>query len=167
MDRIDWVILDCLADDFESIQQIYPMIKKENISIEEAINRLISLYQNGYVCLNENDTLNIEALSQDIEKCDFPRFQFGLTNEGEKYREDNALKFSGSEIDWKNAWVASLDYKSGTGFVCGKTKKICELFLKDHLKKEKEIILDELSLDIQRLKNFKLNTIKSLMVELN
>ena len=51
MNKIDWDILNCLTDDFESMKQIYPVIKKEdNISFEETINRLITLYEDGFVC---------------------------------------------------------------------------------------------------------------------
>lgn len=165
LNKIDWDILNCLTDDFESMKQIYPVIKKEdNISFEETINRLITLYEDGFVCLEDNDILNIEELRVDVEKCedDFSRFWFGLTSEGVKLWEDNALKFSGSEIEWKNAWSASLDYKNGVGFMCGKTREICELFLKDHFNKEKEIILDESSLEYTTIEKFKVKYYKTI-----
>ena len=82
IDRLDWHILDALADDYESVEQIQKLIQPEILSQESIINRLEHLYMSGYVFLTLNQSFDRQRLIEEIYHTKDRKFWFGQTEIG-------------------------------------------------------------------------------------
>ncbi len=72
LDRVDFYILNSLAEDFESILQIEPGVKKECFSAlqEDIINRLLILVEKKLVQVDSDLPLTKTNLLLDLVKYD-------------------------------------------------------------------------------------------------
>ncbi|HBC87378.1 MAG TPA: hypothetical protein DCZ94_10520 [Lentisphaeria bacterium] len=125
MDKIDWLILNELSDDFESMNQIYPLEKAMQAKRRDIIDRIEILIQKGLIKLLNDVDFDKETLLAEPENYPGTEFWFGLTEKGAGAFEKHAKKFDGSEIDWSGSYCIHRDFSDQTGYVEGTSEKVC------------------------------------------
>ncbi len=91
----DWLILDALSDDYESVEQITDLVQPDWPSPDplEIIDRLERLYSAGHVFLNLDATFNRAEMVREIDQTDSRRFWFGRTPTGDALWQRHAADF--------------------------------------------------------------------------
>lgn len=89
IDTIDWEIMNSTADDWESIEQIFPSTKNcDGVTKELISQRIIKLVNEGML---EEMNGNLPAPASIIE---YPKkFWFGMTKVGRQIWENEAARF--------------------------------------------------------------------------
>ena len=84
INRHDWLILDALSDDYESVEQIAQLVQPEWTSPDslEIIDRLERLYSAGHVFLTLDSTFDRAAMIREIAETRDRKFWFGRTPSG-------------------------------------------------------------------------------------
>jgi hypothetical protein len=91
----DWLILDALSDDYESIEQIIQLVHDDwpAASPLEIIDRLERLYTGGYVFLTLDAAFDRGEMVREIDQTDGRRFWFGRTPTGDGLWQQHAADF--------------------------------------------------------------------------
>ena len=134
MNKIDWLILNELSDDFESMTQIYPLEQCSKTKRSAIIDRIELLLQKGLIKLANDIVFVKEMLLAEPEEYYDTDFWFGLTERGAEEWEKHAKKFGEFEVDWSDAWSESLNYHKQQGYILGVSKEICMKYLKANRK---------------------------------
>ena len=91
----DWLILDALSDDYESVEQMSEMVQPEWASPDplEIIDRLERLYAAGHVFLTLGETFNRAEMVREIDQTRERRFWFGRTPTGDALWQQHKTTF--------------------------------------------------------------------------
>lgn len=158
MDKIDWEILDSLADDYESINQIYPPLKKiYKLNIMEAKERIIHLLNEGYIFLM-NDEMDSDKFREETDS-EYSDFWFGLTSKGADYWQETANEYGEEKVNWANHYVVRLDFTQGMGYICSQSKERC---IKGLNNCREQYLVDEASIIWSEVDKFKAKYYKEL-----
>lgn len=128
MKKIDWLILDVLSDDWETMTQIYPMVLHEAsaVSREEIIDRIEALYQKDFVQIQKDVVFDKQKILSELPEDYYTtNFWFGLTEKGVVEWEENSERFGGFKVDWSENWTANYDYIKEEGWIYGVNESIC------------------------------------------
>ena len=81
----DWLILDALSDDYESVEQIVAMVRDEwpDVTPLEVIDHLQRLHDDGHVFLTLDAQFDREEMIREIDDVSSRRFWFGRTETGD------------------------------------------------------------------------------------
>ena len=92
LERNDWLILNALSDDYESVEQITSLVRDDWPSAPplEIIDRLERLYAAGHVLLALEATFNRAEMVREIDQTDDRRFWFGRTPTGDALWQQHA-----------------------------------------------------------------------------
>lgn len=92
----DWLILDALSDDYESVEQIAVLVQPDWQSPNplEIIDRLERLYSAGHVFLTLDATFDSAEMVREIDQTRDRRFWFGRTSTGDALWQQHAVDFS-------------------------------------------------------------------------
>ena len=82
IDRLDWEVLNALADDYESMEQIQHLIMPAELSPDEIIDRLHKLHKNNYIYLTLNMQFDRNSLLKEIKETKQRKYWFGRTEKG-------------------------------------------------------------------------------------
>lgn len=125
--KLEWHILDSLADDTECLSLILSMKKDElsDISQMEIAKSVHSLCQQGLIYEDNNKTVVLQSLINEPEDYKKNLYWFGLTDLGSKIWEEYAPIYSDVPIDWSKAYVGYLDYYKREGYIDGASEEIC------------------------------------------
>ena len=95
LERNDWLILNALSDDYESVEQIASLVRDDWPSAPplEIIDRLERLYSAGHVFLTLDATFDRAAMVREIDQSDDRRFWFGRTPTGDALWQQHAKDF--------------------------------------------------------------------------
>ena len=97
IDERDWLILNALSDDYESVEQIVQLVNTPteawpDVTPLEVIDRLERLYRAKHVLLILDAIFDKQEMVREIDQIKDRRFWFGRTPSGdalwEKYSED-------------------------------------------------------------------------------
>jgi hypothetical protein len=88
IDRNDWLILDALSDDYESVEQIVKLVNAPEemwpeVTSLEVIDRLERLYRAGHVFLTLDANFDRDAMIREIDQTRDRKFWFGRTPSGD------------------------------------------------------------------------------------
>jgi hypothetical protein len=88
IDRHDWLILDALSDDYESVEQIVDLVKSPedawlDVTPLAVIDRLERLYHAGHLFLTLGAQFDRDAMSREIDQTRDRKFWFGRTPSGD------------------------------------------------------------------------------------
>jgi hypothetical protein len=88
IDRYDWLILDALSDDYESVEQIVELVsaRKEmwpEVTPLEIIDRVERLYRAGHLFLTLDAKFDRDAMIREIDQTKDRKFWFGRTPSGD------------------------------------------------------------------------------------
>ena len=95
LERNDWLILNALSDDYESVEQITSLVRDDWPSAPplEIIDRLERLYAAGHVLLILDATFDRAEMVREIDQTDDRRFWFGRTPTGDALWQQHATDF--------------------------------------------------------------------------
>ena len=95
IERNDWLILNALSDDYESVEQITSLVRDDWPSAPplEIIARLERLHAAGHVSLALNETFDRAEMVREIDQSDDRRFWFGRTPTGDALWQQHAADF--------------------------------------------------------------------------
>ncbi|MBI5684237.1 MAG: hypothetical protein HZC54_04085 [Verrucomicrobia bacterium] len=95
IDLHDWLILDALSDDYESVEQIIQLVDDDwpSASPMEIIDRLERLYSAGYIVLTLGATFDRIAIVREIDQTCDRGFWFGRTPSGDRLWQQHATDF--------------------------------------------------------------------------
>ena len=123
--RLDWLILDALSDDIESIQQITAMVRPGEPTADATL------------IASQLARLLARDLVYDAHP---PTGWYGMTELGCQLWERLATTFGDGPPDWSVAWVINFDLQAGRGSAVGVTKEVCESALRKHVRRD--IVID-------------------------
>jgi hypothetical protein len=88
IDRYDWLILDSLSDDYESVEQIVNLVNSPEVvwpgvTPIEIIDRIERLYLAGHVFLTLGAKFERDAMILEIAQTSDRKFWFGRTSSGD------------------------------------------------------------------------------------
>jgi len=91
----DWLILDALSDDYESVEQIIQLVHNAwpQASPLEIIDRLERLYAAGHIYLTLGVTFDRAEIVREIDQTDDRRFWFDRTPSGNALWQQHAAEF--------------------------------------------------------------------------
>ena len=83
IDRYDWLILDALSDDYESVEQIVNLVNSPEDASPEVtplavIDRVERLYHAGHLFLTLDAKFDRNAMIREIDQTRDRKFWFGL-----------------------------------------------------------------------------------------
>ena len=95
IDQRDWLILNALSDDYESVEQIVQLVNAPTeawpeVTPLEVIARVERLYRTGHLFLTLNANFDREALVREIDETRDRRFWFGRTPTGDALWEKHS-----------------------------------------------------------------------------
>jgi hypothetical protein len=98
IDRPDWLILDALSDDYESVEQIVQLVNAPTeawaeVTPLEVIDRLERLYNAGHVFLILDAKFDRDAMIREIEQTQDRKFWFGRTPSGDALWKKRSVDF--------------------------------------------------------------------------
>ena len=87
IDRYDWLILDALSDDYESVEQIVKLVNSPKeawpeVTPLEVIDRVERLFRAGHVFLTLDAKFDRDAMIREIDQTSDRKFWFGRTASG-------------------------------------------------------------------------------------
>ena len=88
IDRHDWLILNALSDDYESIEQIVKLVNLfeetwPDVTPLEVIDRVERLFRAGHLFLTLDAKFDRDAMIREIDQTSDRRFWFGRTASGD------------------------------------------------------------------------------------
>jgi hypothetical protein len=88
IDRHDWLILNALSDDYESVEQIVKLVNTPEqdwpeVTPLKVIDRVERLFHAGYLFLTFDAKFDRDAIVQEIDQTLDRKFWFGRTPSGE------------------------------------------------------------------------------------
>lgn len=91
----DWLILDALSDDYESVEQIADLVQPDWPLPDplEIIDRLERLYSEGHVFLTLDAIFVRTEIVREIDHADSRSFWFGRTPTGDALWQQHAADF--------------------------------------------------------------------------
>lgn len=95
LERNDWLILDALSDDYESVEQITSLLRDHwpSAAALEIIDRLERLHAAGHVFLTLNATFDRAEMIREINQTDDRRYWFGRTPTGDALWQQYSAEF--------------------------------------------------------------------------
>jgi hypothetical protein len=90
IDIISWHILNAMADDWESLEQIHPSVNRDAVPVSKEIivAHLEDLKKNGLIQIMDNKEFNrMEILKDPIE------YWFGMTKSGRSLWDSESNKY--------------------------------------------------------------------------
>ena len=98
IDGRDWLILNALSDDYESVEQIVQLVNTPTqawpgVTPLEVIDRLESLYHAGHVFLTLNAKFDKQEMIREIDQTQTRRFWFGRTPSGDALWERHSAEY--------------------------------------------------------------------------
>ena len=166
MDKMDWLILNALSDAYESLSQILGSITQEwqmdgQMNIQELRERIVSLYEMGYVALENELTLDNESfLMEPLDVLHSP-FLFGLTLLGAQYWEENLYIYTEEEIDWDWCCHLILDNVKSIGYIRGGSLQACQEYFSE-IEDQYNLSIDKDSVQCKEIENFQVKYFKVL-----
>jgi hypothetical protein len=160
MDEVTWNILDILSDDWESLQQIYPLEDFPDITITEVVHKIKELLDKELIHIMSHIEFESKGIISDYEKNNYDtKYWFGLTEIGASQWEKFSEKFGGQKIDWDNFY--SLSYGQGIGYIEAATREVCERVLQNEfISKGIKIVKD--SINYSKVEEVKLKYYKKI-----
>jgi hypothetical protein len=103
IDREDWLILDALSDDYESVEQIVQLVNALEVAWPEVtpldvINRIEPLYHAGHLFLTLDAKFDRDAMIREIDETRDRKFWFGRTPSGDALWEQHSAQYATSTI---------------------------------------------------------------------
>jgi hypothetical protein len=88
IDQYDWLILDALSDDYESVEQIVDLVNSPDAAWPEVtplavIDRVERLYHAGHLFLTLDAKFDRDAMIGEIDQTRDRKFWFGRTPSGD------------------------------------------------------------------------------------
>jgi len=88
IDRYDWLILDALSDDYESVEQIVKLVNSPEDAWPEVtplavIDRVERLHHAGHLFLTLDAKFDRDAMIREIDQTRDRKFWFGRTPSGD------------------------------------------------------------------------------------
>ena len=88
IDRHDWLILNALSDDYESIEQILQLVNTPEqewpeVTPLEVIDRVERLFHAGHLFLTLDAKFDRDAIIREIDQTSDHKFWFGRTASGD------------------------------------------------------------------------------------
>jgi hypothetical protein len=125
--KLEWTILNNLANDWECPATISPEVQSEinGTSRKEVLGTLYQLFERGLVALQDGGSLQLQTLLSESEDNFDTRLWFGLTQTGCFEWEKHAEQFSGNAIHWGQSWSGNISYLDAAGYVDGTTREVC------------------------------------------
>ena len=145
IDRIDWAILNSLADSFQPLEQIVPSVKAiDPDACEELIKAKIEQFlEQGLICRES-----------DVYFCKDYENWFGMTATGCEVWETHCAIFSYDPPDWSQSYTLQTSYATGEGYVCGLSKEICESIIAREIGESADIVIDPQSFKHRSIEEF-------------
>lgn len=150
MDKIDLLILDSLADDYEPIASIYKYVadQSNNIDKDLLLSYIEKLHLNGYILLQEDKKFDHDSIMKELISEQYGDYWFGLTVKGAETWEDYANSIDDEPINWDEKIKIHLDFVNGIGEVFGKKKEVCIKSLDEYIKRNNiSLIKDSISME--------------------
>lgn len=131
--KLEWLILDSMADDVECVASIWPHVSEAmpGVQVAQLMQAIDGLCQQGCIRLaGDREYTAQEFLCSPADDCGTD-YWFGLTAAGCAWWEEHARQHSGTPIDW-SAWVTShVDFATQTGYIEGVSEQACHAGLPD------------------------------------
>jgi hypothetical protein len=94
IDRYDWLVLDALSDDYESVEQIVNLVNSPEVTPLAVIDRIERLYHAGHLFLTLDAKFDRDAMVRAIDQTRDRKFWFGRTpSGGALWREYSAVYY--------------------------------------------------------------------------
>jgi hypothetical protein len=98
IDRYDWLILDALSDDYESVEQIVKLVNvpKEawpDVIPLDVIDRVERLYRAGHLFLTLDAKFDRDEMVREIDQTSDRKFWFGRTPSGDALWQKHATEY--------------------------------------------------------------------------
>jgi hypothetical protein len=98
LDRHDWLILNALSDDYESVEQIVKLVNMPEEAWPEVtplavIDRVERLYRLGHLFLTLDAKFDRDAMIREIDQTSDRKFWFGRTASGDALWQKHADEY--------------------------------------------------------------------------
>ena len=98
IDRYDWLILDALSDDYESVEQIVNLVNSPKeawpeVTPLDVINRLERLYHAGHLFLTLDAKFDRNAMIREIDQTPDRKVWFGRTPSGDALWQKHSAEY--------------------------------------------------------------------------
>ena len=98
MDRYDWLILDALSDDYESVEQIVKLVNTPEeawpeVTPVDVIDRVERLYHAGHLFLTLDANFDRDAMVREVDQTSDRQFWFGRTLSGDALWKKHSAKY--------------------------------------------------------------------------
>jgi hypothetical protein len=96
-DRYDWLILNALSDDYESVEQIVKLVNMPeeawpDVTPLAVIDRVERLYRAGHLFLTLDAKFDRDAIVREIDQTSDRKFWFGRTPSGDALWEKHSAE---------------------------------------------------------------------------
>ena len=154
--KLEWTILNNLANDWECPATICPEVESEitSTSRDEVLGTLYELFQRGLVALQDGGSLQLQTLLSEPQENFDTRLWFGLTQSGCVEWEKHAEQFCGDAIHWAQTWSGNISYLDAAGYVDGTTREVCVESLNTLLPENTEWEIDRSTLQYSAIAGF-------------
>jgi len=154
--KLEWTILNNLANDWECPATICPEVESEitSTSRDEVLGTLYELFERGLVALQDGGSLQLQTLLSEPEENFDTRLWFGLTQSGCVEWEKHAEQFCGDAIHWAQTWSGNISYLDAAGYVDGTTREVCVESLNTLLPENTEWEIDRSTLQYSAIAGF-------------
>ena len=98
IDRHDWLILNALSDDYESVEQIVELVNTPEeewpeVTPLEVIDRVERLFRAGHLFLTLDAKFDRDAMIREIDQTSDRKFWFGRTASGDVLWQKHADEY--------------------------------------------------------------------------
>src|SRR5687767_12559683 len=98
IDRKDWLILNALSDDYESVEQILQLVNTPEeewpeVTALEVVDRVERLFRAGHLSLTLDAMFDREAMIREIDQTSDRKFWFGRTTSGDALWQKHADEY--------------------------------------------------------------------------
>jgi hypothetical protein len=98
IDRYDWLILDALSDDYESVEQIVKLVNIPEeawpeVTSVNVIDRVERLYHAGHLFLTLDAKFDRDAIVHEIDQTSDRKFWFGRTPSGDALWKKHSAEY--------------------------------------------------------------------------
>ncbi len=127
--KLEWAILDALADGYESVSGIWSYIRElmPELTSEDLKKHVYELYARGLILVDgESKRVDKQDILAEDTEAEYlvGKFYFGMTTIGTKEWEEASAQYD-EAVDWSNAWVLHWDYKGQRGHIDGTSEQVC------------------------------------------
>lgn len=157
MERIDWLILDELSDDYETFERIDNNISRElnGLKVVEIAVCVKELYDKGYIEILDENGFKARNIDKNMLYINANKLWCGLALKGAEYWEQNAQKYGGQVINWFEFCVVKYNHKTNTGEIYGIDLEVCKKKLSHFIvERGNNMILDKNSVTIVEIEDF-------------